>query len=242
MVGVPAINIKEKASYVSDLFSLLGTVILWVYWPSFVAGATPAGTSASELQIVQTILSLAAATVTTFACSVMLSDDGKLRPVDVQNATLAGGVSVGILASTPLTAAGSLLVGSFAGALSTFGFAHVSPFLYEAIQLHDTCGINNLHGMPSLMGAIISAGLPYVFPHITTFDTNTQLMGVGLTLAVTLVTGCFTGWLMKKFGDEVEMASDAYYWEVADDFSKVPETDHIDVDLRKQARKTGMDV
>ena len=125
MLGVPLINLKEKASYVSDIFSLLGTVILWVYWPSFVAGATPAGTPDAELQLVQTILALSAAAVTTFAMSSFTSEDGKIRPVDVQNATLAGGVSIGILAGTPLTAAGALLVGSAAGALSTFGFSHV---------------------------------------------------------------------------------------------------------------------
>jgi ammonium transporter Rh len=125
-LGVPSINVKEKASYVSDLFSLLGTLVLWVYWPSFVAGATPAGTPDAELQLVQTILSLVAATVTTFALSAELSEQGKLRPVDVQNATLAGGVSIGILAGTPLTAAGAILVGSLAGALSTYGFHMVS--------------------------------------------------------------------------------------------------------------------
>lgn len=122
VLGVPKVNVKEKASYISDLFSLLGTAVLWVYWPSFVAGATPAGTSDAELQLVQTILSLAAATVTTFALSAYLSEDGKLRAVDIQNATLAGGVTIGILAGTPLTAAGAMLVGSLAGALSTFGF------------------------------------------------------------------------------------------------------------------------
>ena len=125
MLGVPLINIKEKASYVSDMFSLLGTVFLWVYWPSFVAGATPAGTPDAELQLVQTILALSAATVTTFAMSSFMSEDGKIRPVDVQNATLAGGVSIGILAGTTLTAAGAMFVGTAAGALSTFGFAEV---------------------------------------------------------------------------------------------------------------------
>ena len=125
VLGAPVINLKEKASYVSDMFSLFGTVILWTYWPSFVAGATPAGTPDAELQIVQTILALSAASVTTFAMSPFMSDEGKIRPVDIQNATLAGGVSIGILAGTPITAAGALLVGTAAGAVSTFGFVHV---------------------------------------------------------------------------------------------------------------------
>ena len=122
VLGVPAVTTKEKSSYTSDLFSLLGTVVLWVYWPSFVAGATPAGTPDAQLQLVHTILSLAAATVTTFGLSSWLAEDGKLRPVDVQNATLAGGVTIGVLAGTPLSAGGALMVGSLAGALSTFVF------------------------------------------------------------------------------------------------------------------------
>jgi hypothetical protein len=34
---------------------------------------------------------------------------------------------------------------------------------------------------------------------------------------------------MAILGDNVEMASDAYYWEVADDFSLVPDKDELDV-------------
>jgi len=235
-LGQPAINIKEKASYTSDLFSLLGTIVLWVYWPSFVAGATPAGTPDAELQLVQTILALVAATVTTFALSAELSEQGKLRPVDVQNATLAGGVSIGILAGTPLTAAGAILVGSFAGALSTFGFAKVSVFLYDKIGLHDTCGIHNLHGMPSMMGALISVVIPNAFPGISSFVPRVQLMGIAITLATAIVTGLLTGRVMAIFADNVEMASDAYYWEVADDFALVPEKDELDV-LKESFKK-----
>jgi len=228
-IGVPKINVKEKASYTSDLFSLLGTVVLWVYWPSFVAGATPAGSPDAELQLVQTILSLVAATVTTFALSAELSEQGKLRPVDVQNATLAGGVSIGILAGTPLTAAGAILVGSCAGALSTFGFNVISPFLYEKIHLHDTCGIHNLHGMPSLMGALISVALPNIVPGVSSFAPKVQSAAIIHTLVVSIFTGLLTGWVMSFFDDGVEMASDAYYWEVADDFALVPEKDELDV-------------
>ena len=221
VLGVPAITTKEKSSYTSDLFSLLGTVVLWVYWPSFVAGATPAGTPDAQLQLVQTILSLAAATVTTFGLSSWLAEDGKLRPVDVQNATLAGGVTIGVLAGTPLSAGGALMVGSLAGALSTFGFVAVQPFLDSYIGLHDTCGIHNLHGMPSVLGGLLSVAIPSMFPEMSVFDPDVQLTGIGMTLGAAIVTGLFTGVFMKCFSDGAELGSDAYYWEVADDFDKV---------------------
>ena len=204
-------------------------VVLWVYWPSFVAGATPAGTPDAELQLVQTILSLAGATVTTFALSSFLHEEGKLRPVDVQNATLAGGVSIGILAGTPLTAAGAMLVGSLAGALSTLGFAKITPWLYESIALHDTCGIHNLHGMPSVFGAFLSVAIPSVFPTASAFNPSVQLTGILITFCSAIGTGLATGKVMGCLTDGTEMGSDAFYWEVADDFNKVPTKDAVDV-------------
>jgi ammonium transporter Rh len=74
--------------------------------------------------------------------------------------------------------AGAVLIGSFAGALSTLGFQYVTPLL-KKIYLHDTCnfinqiinsraykfqtikinlgGVNNLHGMPGLVSGVASA-------------------------------------------------------------------------------------
>ncbi len=76
--------------------------------------------------------------------------------VDIQNATLAGGVAVGSCADFMIQPWGAILIGYVGGMLSSYGFAHISTFLNEKIGLHDTCGIHNLHGMPGLFGAIVS--------------------------------------------------------------------------------------
>ena len=76
--------------------------------------------------------------------------------VHIQNATLAGGVAVGSVADLAVQPYGALLIGSFSGVLSVIGYEYLTPLL-KRIKLHDTCGVNNLHGMPGLMSGLLSA-------------------------------------------------------------------------------------
>lgn len=50
----------EGASYTSDIFAMIGTTFLWVYWPSF--NSVLADGAGGERAILNTFLSLAAAT------------------------------------------------------------------------------------------------------------------------------------------------------------------------------------
>lgn len=50
-----------------------------------------------------------------------------------------------------------MLCGFIAGTVSTFGFRKLGGILSEKIGLADTCGIHNLHGIPGVLGGIISA-------------------------------------------------------------------------------------
>lgn len=218
----------SEASNVSDLFSMIGTLFLWIYWPSFVAGPLIADAATQQRAVVNTVLSLTASTMMAFAVSIFFSDTHKFRPVDIQNATLAGGVSIGCVASLSLSGGDAILIGMLAGTVSATGFNKIQGML-DDWGLHDSCGVNNLHGMPSILGGIFSAifayhkgplghDAPAVYwgPDVSNQGTN-QLLGIVLTLVVSIVTGIFTGAFIKIFRPEnTADFVDCEWWEVAE--------------------------
>ena len=106
---------------------------------------------------INTYISLLASTVCTFIASSIFGPDRKFQAVDVQNATLAGGVIVGASADLMLQPYGAFLAGCVAGLVSTFGYQVIQPALEDSINFHDSCGVNNLHGMPGILGGLLSA-------------------------------------------------------------------------------------
>jgi len=147
---------KEGSSYHSDIFAMIGTVFLWMFWPSF-NGAMLGPGPQQHRALLNTYYSLAACCVVTFVISPLVHKKQKLDMVHVQNATLAGGVAVGTCADLIIRPWGAILIGMVAGIVSTLGYAYVTPLLLSKLRIHDTCGVNNLHGMPAIVAAIAGA-------------------------------------------------------------------------------------
>lgn len=151
---------------------MIGTLFLFIMWPSFNGGLVPAGACVAAVRgawchlsvppggqfraIVNTSLSLASATMATFIASRYFRAEGKFCMVDVQNATLAGGVAMGSCANLHIGPPSAIAIGIIAGVVSTAGFNRLLPWLEKKIGLHDTCGVHNLHGMPGVIGGLAS--------------------------------------------------------------------------------------
>jgi ammonium transporter Rh len=173
----------------SDRFSMLGSMVLWLFWPSFCSAiVSPEQVPATA---VNTVLALCGATLATFLVSLLLRK-GKPAIADMANAALAGGVAIGATCNiVPPSVA--FLIGLAAGALCVVGYVVVQPALEKCCKLVDTCGVHNLHGMPGLLGGVIAA---IVIPGIM----GAQFIGIGITLVIALSTGLAAGVIIKATG------------------------------------------
>uniref|UniRef100_A0A8C2VS37 Ammonium transporter Rh type C n=1 Tax=Chinchilla lanigera TaxID=34839 RepID=A0A8C2VS37_CHILA len=213
---------RQTSVYHSDLFAMIGTLFLWMYWPSFNSAISSHG-DAQHRAALNTYCSLAASVLTSVALSSALHKKGKLDMVHIQNATLAGGVGVGTAAEMMLTPYGALIVGFFCGSISTLGFMFLSPFLESRLRIQDTCGIHNLHGIPGVLGGIVGAvTAAFARPDIYGQHGSQgkfQMFGLLLSLAMALVGGIMVGLILRlpfwgQAADE-NCFDDEVYWEVS---------------------------
>ncbi len=182
---------NNAAVYHSDLFSMIGTLFLWMYWPSFNAAFAD-----GELQsqaVINTLLSLSASCLATFACSQWMR--GKFALVDIQNATLAGGVAMGTCANLDIVPAVAIAIGVSAGCASTVGYVKLLPFLEARYGLHDTCGVLNLHGIPSIMGGIYGA-IAAVYTGGRGITGGIQMAYLVITITIATSSGLLVGRLV----------------------------------------------
>ena len=118
---------EPVSSYVNSTFAMIGTLFLWMFWPSFNAGYFPENGFQRSLIVSNTIIALTGSCLSTFAFSTLFRD--KFSMEDILNATLAGGVAIGAPSGVVQNPGLSLFIGLLAGFISTLGFWKLSKFL-----------------------------------------------------------------------------------------------------------------
>ncbi|XP_065125023.1 ammonium transporter Rh type A [Paramisgurnus dabryanus] len=210
---------NDGSVYHSDMFAMIGTVYLWMFWPSFNSAIATPG-DAQLTAVINTYFSLAACALAAYATSSLVEKKGKLDMVHIQNATLAGGVAVGTCADMSIQPFGAMLIGITAGIISTLGFKFLTPILASKLGIQDTCGVHNLHGMPGILGGL--AGI--VAAALQKKDGVTAAMqagGLASSLGIALVGGLITGLIMKipfwSQPPDQNCFDDSIYWEVPEE-------------------------
>ena len=177
----------------SDRYSLLGSMVLWVFWPSFCAAlVAPADVPRTAVNV---ILALCGSTIATYFASVRLR--GKISAADIANATLAGGVAIGSTCdlAVPGTA---FVIGIVAGVVSTFGFAVIQSRLTEMTKKVDTCGVLYLHGLPGILGGVAALFV------VSGINVVAQLSAILITAAVAGASGVLSGKVIAALGRRSE--------------------------------------
>jgi len=144
-----------NSNYRSDLFAMLGTMFLFVFFPSFNAALAPNGTQ--HRAAINSILSLVTSCILTFIVSRTFRR--KLFDMrDVQSASLAGGIAMGSAHSLIIVPAASLLIGSVSAALTVIGFVWLAPYIERLSKgrLSDARGVFSLHGFSGMVAGIAS--------------------------------------------------------------------------------------
>ncbi|XP_021514713.1 ammonium transporter Rh type A [Meriones unguiculatus] len=207
---------NEESVYHSDLFAMIGTLFLWIFWPSFNSAIATPGNNQLRA-IFNTYTSLAACVIVAYALSSLVERRGRLDMVHIQNATLAGGVAVGTCADMEINLYGAMTIGSIAGMVSVLGYKFLSPLLANKLMIHDTCGVHNLHGLPGVLGGLASI----VAVHYGSSGTSTMAMqaaALGTSIGIAIVGGLITGLILclpiwDQPPDEY-CFDDSVYWKV----------------------------
>jgi ammonium transporter Rh len=185
------------ADATSDRFSMLGSMVLWIFWPSFCSAVVPSADL--HRTAIATVLALCGSTLATFVASSLLRR-GKVSFADMANAALAGGVCVGATCNV-ISPLGAFAVGLAAGTLCVVGYSVIQPRLDKSLKIVDTCGVHNLHGMPGLLGGLVAA---LVVPGVA----KAQLLGILFTVVLAFMAGTLSGYLVALAGSKASAYQD----------------------------------
>lgn len=219
---------RNCGGYTSSYVSMLGTIFLFMFWPSFNAALAPA--ILQQRVVVNTALAIS----TSCLCAAGISRiaHGKLDMEIILHATIAGGVIIGASSNVLLGPSAAIIIGGVGGIVSALGFAYLSKGLQSSVGMHDTCGVNNLHGIPGILGGIIGAitasmagsviakreGFELIFDEITKGRSSEsqggyQMAALGVTLGLALMGGAFSGFCASRVGYEVQnLFDDEEHW------------------------------
>ncbi|NXR24864.1 RHBGB protein, partial [Cinclus mexicanus] len=202
---------RQDTGHQRDVFAVVGTIYMWIFWPSFTSTTTVHDNS-ENWAVINTYFSLVASTVATFILSPVLYEESTPRMVQIQDATLAGMAVMGMAGEMLLTPFGALIAGFLVGLISPLGFRFFTPVLHSRLKIQDTCGVHNIHGLPGILGALLGTlltllatadtygdRLEFVFPLVAqgsrtvTYQALMQLSALPLTLLLAALGGCLTG-------------------------------------------------
>lgn len=203
----------RTTQYLNDMGAMIGTIVLWIFWPSFNGALLYNDTRLQGRVVMNTYIAICGSCVTAFATSTA-ANKGRLEMIEIQNATLAGGVIIGMISSFLIDPWVALIIGAIGGTISSLGYSKLHPLL-EKFGITDSAAVQMLHGIPGLLGTIFAAfavladnanfAYSYDTQWISTLNVKHSrgqqfgyiVASLILTLVMSIVTGVLTGLLVN---------------------------------------------
>ncbi|XP_029350038.1 rh blood group, D antigen [Echeneis naucrates] len=212
---------KEKFDKKSGLFSMVGTIFLWMFWPSFNSVLLDDRMPGRKLgAVLSTYLALAASAVTAAAISLLSSPKGKINLIQMESCILAGGVAVGVSMPVIHQPWEAMTIGVIAAVLSSTGHRYLKIHMLLTFQCHDTCGILSTHGLPGLLGWLVHLLLQIkdcddysIAIRFAVFHICTLLSTISISMSMGIITGLILKWKFWRTVQENKCFDDQAFWE-----------------------------
>ncbi|NXF74020.1 RHL protein, partial [Sclerurus mexicanus] len=208
---------KNRSAPKSDLLSMLGSVFLWVFWPSFNSLLAESKTKA----ILNTYFALAVSAVTAFMLSALTAKDGKFRMTHIRSAVLAGGVTISYAAESISHPWIAMILGLLGSVITILGSQCLQSCFNPPLKIHDTSGVHFTFGLPAVLGVLAQVVLLVVREWTNSSRLDyLVLLHIGAfcqTISVALITGFITGSVLNtrllKIIPVSKYFEDQFYWE-----------------------------
>ncbi|XP_006862342.1 PREDICTED: RH-like protein isoform X1 [Chrysochloris asiatica] len=184
-----------------SLFAMLGTLFLWIFWPSFNSALLDVP-SDKKKAVFNTYYALATSAVTAISVSASAHPQGKINMIHIHNAVLAGGVVVGTPGHLIISPWIAMVLGLLAGLISIGGANCLPVSCHRVLGIHDSCGMHYTFALPGLLGGITNVVLRMLKVSWTkdlmiSYQVLHDTGGLSLIVATGLAFGFLTGFLLR---------------------------------------------
>lgn len=208
-------NINYTTNINSNTLAMIGTLFLWVFWPSF-NSASAANDLAANVAIVNTYFCLIGSVMGAYFLTTIIHK-GKFHMEHILNATLVGGVLMGAGADLLLESFVAYIVGGLGGIVSALLYTYGSRMI-RRMGIYDTAGVTFLFAIPGMIGGLLSA----IYRARYFSRGGIQVAGTGISIGIGFGGGLIIGLIARFFsyyGLEDEYYNDlsnVYFDDVAD--------------------------
>ena len=218
-------NPHITSDYYSNIFSAIGSIFLWLFFPSFnVANIqnidysnfyteNGIGFISENLRyrgIINTYLSMIGALFSTFIISPLFYK-GQLKMEHILNCSYVGGIIIGGCCTICPSGWAAILIGFLGGTISILFLWRIKALLHS-IRFEDTIGVLQIFGIPGVLGGVATSIFFGVFELESSWNEGVldvifknkknggiqaglQIASIFITIGIAAFSGIITGFL-----------------------------------------------